>query len=245
MQTNINDVREEPDPPQPVAVYVGSSPQTAWMIRGELQHHGIRCAINGDQLADVLSIYGHSLRRVEILVDQTDANAAAHVISNLQLHDNPDERDRWGEHADWRCEHCDEVNGASFDQCWSCERIRTEDAEAVAPEQSNQQVIIDETSLATPATDESPYRPPSVESRVIELGPDHRPHAQRAYRAAITGMMFPIPMSFVALWFSVKSLTREGVNRKAVVAGLLAIPFALFSVAVVLVTATAIVNSFR
>lgn len=245
MQTTNNDATEKADSPQPVAVYVGSSPQTAWMIRSELQHHGIRCAINGDQLADVLSIYGHLLRRVEILVDQTDANAAADVISNLQLHGQPDEPDRWGEHADWRCEHCDEVNGASFDQCWSCERIRTKDAEAVAPEQSNQQVIIDETSLPTAPTDESPYRAPSVESRVIDLGPDHRPHAQRAYRAAIMGVLFPIPMSFVAVSFSFKSLTQEGVNRKAVLAGLLAIPFAVFSVAVILLTATAIVKSFR
>lgn len=231
-----------------MTVYVTSSVADAHLIQSELRHHGIRCAVHGDQLTDTLSIYGSAVAKVEVMVDRHEAAAARQIVAGLNLNPGKGGPDRWGyfDHPDWKCAGCEEINGATFDECWACQQPRTQESMPVLErEDAAEPVVEDAEGTASLGDTESPYRAPATQSRVVVRPEPDSELADRAFRAAVLGLVFPIPMSIVAVRLSLKSLTRTGVNRKAILAGLLAIPFSIFALGCLVMALVSLVRAFQ
>lgn len=214
---------------------VFASAQQAHFARGLLETHGIRATVTGDQLTDTLSIYGHAVAKVELLVDASQYELAAQLLNEALVKRAPHEFDRWGiaEVTHWRCSACEEINGPAFDECWDCGTPRPDAPEMVPPDFPDQPMP-DGTSQrpeAQPISD-SPYRAPETaitqaSQSGLSLG-DHDP-ADRAMRAAIISLLFPLPIAFVGFYYCVQSWGRTQKSGKSLAATLICMPLAIFA----------------
>lgn len=148
-----------------VAIAIHDSAAKAATDAAVLQAHGIRVSIVGDQLSDVLNYYGTAVRKVELLVLQSQSEAAVRVLAEVKLKNQHLDR------IDWVCSKCNEVNAATFDECWSCGKpwSGTEDQAVQTPYVSHKVNHAIDASPVIDAFDESnPYASPQVAEYAIQ-----------------------------------------------------------------------------
>lgn len=82
--------------------------------RNILAHHGVEVVLKNEYTAGVLGEVSPFDAWVEIwVVNDEDYERACAIIESSLSHENE---------PDWLCEHCNEVNDASFETCWKCQR---------------------------------------------------------------------------------------------------------------------------
>jgi Putative prokaryotic signal transducing protein len=83
------------------------------LLRGLLEHAGIRCITKNEALSGALGEIPFLECQPELwVVDDADrARAEAIVAAHYE---------RSPAHADWTCRHCGETNEGQFNACWRC-----------------------------------------------------------------------------------------------------------------------------
>lgn len=198
--------------------------QRAHMARGILETYGIQCSVTGDQLASTLSYYGMAVNRVELWVKEGDVNEALAILDEL----NPENDLELGDQQGWLCSGCEEVNEPAFDECWSCSLARAADVVRVPLEDRLPPPRFSPAVAATLPNDEidpeeSPYRVPLAHNEVSkeerEYVSEGRVDLQndlesRAWRAAVLGLVFPLPLTFYAAYLCWRCIGRNNQNGK-------------------------------
>lgn len=200
------------NPSQLVPVRVYGDSHQAHLAASLLQEHGIDSVVTGDEIGTTLSWYGSAVVKVDLMVQQGDAEAALKLLDDLEqdlrrsgntLADGPDQAD-----FDWICPNCDEKNPTSFAACWNCETPQPTDPVLVRAEQLRRNTIeatantvdIDKTD-----SERSPYDAPAVQQLKVRLTSDHD-LVTRATRAAVFSIFFP-PLGLYSLYLIYRCLT--------------------------------------
>lgn len=100
-----------------VCVHRLQDPIEANLIRGLLMNEDIPAELTGESLVGAYSGIP-KLCDVRVLVPEKHRGSAEAVIQRY-------ERARSTAGHEWHCDQCGEVNDASFEICWSCERARS------------------------------------------------------------------------------------------------------------------------
>ena len=177
--------------PKCIATYL--SPSHAHLAKAVLAADGIRSSVVGDQISTTLGWFGAAVTRVNLLVQEADTVAARHRLNEWEDESSRRKQDRWGieSRQGWRCNSCAEVNEPNFDECWSCTRIRPDDAEPV-PLPDDLEANVDPPDLITARVnpDPSPFRVPNIEN-LPSLPSADAELIDRTFRSAIFGLWFP------------------------------------------------------
>ena len=198
------------------------SAQEAHLARGYLESYGIRGTVTGDQISDTLNVYGTAVRKIELMVDAARSQEALAIVEEMQAAATAS--DRWDADAEmfWKCDQCEELSGPAFDECWSCGHSRPDHAERVwekgdpfARDGSRPSELLEE--------DNSPYRAP-MEQSVAPWSDNDRDLVNRAFRAAVLGLVFPIPMAPYGAWLCYRCFKNGQVNGRVWITLLLSIP---------------------
>jgi hypothetical protein len=221
----------------PVRIRTYISGSEAHLAKSVLQQHGLRCAITGDQISDTLSVYGNVVAKVELCVDAANAEEAAAILAEHEAGATADRRWDTTDGMLWRCPGCDELNGQSFDECWSCARARPEDAELVWEQGDPFSVDGTAPPPLPDVEDPSPYRVPQEQSAAVEVRPNND-HSQdlsrRAFRACLFAWFAPIPLAPYSLYLILRCFHEGRVNGRVWVALILSLPALAVSVFVVI-----------
>ncbi len=213
-----------------VCIQIYASPQEARLDASMLQSHGLTCTVTGDQVSSTLSWFGLAIAKIELWTLPADAEAACRLLEEYSATNRHQEDLPWEgkDNSEWVCVECGESNAKSFDECWSCGRIKPDDPEWRAGV-TDQQFIVRERSYEPVAADDaSPYRSPTSHTASIRLAPQHD-LVRRTMRSAILAIMFP-PLAFYSLYLF-RQCCREGTPPvrvwMALIIGILAFPLYL------------------
>ncbi|MEZ6126648.1 MAG: DUF2007 domain-containing protein [Planctomycetaceae bacterium] len=185
-----------------VLIRVYTLPQEAHMACSLLEAQGIRCVVTGEEVAGTLSYYGGALAKVELLVETEHAAQATELLDTAERL-RMRSAGAWDPDVElqWRCATCGEANARTFDECWSCGSDRPQHPELTLPESDSQEGAALHSSEVTQSShdhdDDSPYRTPSMDSRITRNVPPLEVE-RRAYRAAVLGVGLPVPLAFYA-----------------------------------------------
>lgn len=90
------------------------------LLRGLLEHAGIRCITKNEALSGALGEIPFLECQPELwVVDDTDRVRAEAIIAAHY--------ERAPVHADWACRRCGETNEGQFNACWRCGTADRED----------------------------------------------------------------------------------------------------------------------
>ena len=222
---------------RPIVVRTYSSGHHAHLCRSHLESEGVRCVVDGDQLTDTLAFYGNAVAKVNLLVDEQDLEQANALLDELEQAPQPTGFDRWGiaTNPDWKCGTCEEAAPASFQECWSCGAERPSDAETVLPDAPSTKTdgsgfTADESA----ETDLSPYRPPGAKVVAQTAEKQEATYSEKAFRAAVMGLVFPVPMAFVAMTLCWTALSNGDRNRRLFWALIFCVPMSIFTMIMLL-----------
>lgn len=237
----------------PVVLRIFTSGHHAQLVKNTLEANGIRTFVTGDQLADVLSIYGNATAKVELLVDASHFEEASQIIEEMP-NSHQAGFDRWGLPGEqhWQCPKCNEANGQAFEECWNCQSDCPEDAVLIAEEAPS--VKIDGTGhihqdMEPQST--SPYRAPVTESepavdqsQTEESGTGGKDIADRALRASIFGLVFPVPLAFYGCYLCIQAWGSSRKTGKLLVATVISLPAVLGGIILLLTGLQGIRSAF-
>lgn len=197
----------------------------AEIVRERLEAAGLKAFVQGGETATSLSYVGVALGGVRVQVPADQEEQARALLEE-------DERQQ-ATAGPWKCPRCNEPNGAGFDFCYSCSMPRgdapadywDEDADESDVDSEDERKPVKDTAFLRPKEevsefgneDGNPYRfvGQTVERHEIEpdvtyLKKNERNASQlvsRAYRWAIIGLFFPIPVFHIV---SLGLLTQAG-----------------------------------
>ncbi|PCJ25879.1 MAG: hypothetical protein COA96_06430 [SAR86 cluster bacterium] len=95
-------------------VYTSDNVTQAWHIRNVLEQHDIRSVIKNENLYSASGEIPFTECLPEVWVNELYFVRAGQIIREI-------ENSVESEAEDWTCNHCKEVNGASFALCWNCQ----------------------------------------------------------------------------------------------------------------------------
>ena len=182
-----------------ICLRVYSDPQEAHLAACFLRSYGIDCAVTGDEVARTLSWYGLAVKKVELLVFDSNEEAARVLLDEYNPLRAMRKDEQWGcrDELDWVCDKCDENNASTFDECWSCGSPAPKHPERCPGESELPHVAIGELSGAEHEDASSPYRSLVIHTSRIELLPQHE-LVRRVVRGTIISLVFP-PLAFYNL----------------------------------------------
>jgi hypothetical protein len=102
-------------------VYTSDTVAMAWHLRNVLEQHDIQAQVRNANLYSVAGELPINECLPEIWVGSLDVRRAEQIIKDLQL--GCDEAG-----PDWQCQTCSEANAATFEICWNCQAVHSENA---------------------------------------------------------------------------------------------------------------------
>jgi len=193
-----------------------SSPDQAQLARLFLLEHNIQCAVTGELISRSLSWYGMAVNKTELLVHAENAEEANDLLNENEAEYARQHTGQWGTKDDlgWVCPECDEKNGRTFDECWSCGQLIPADPERCDVDDAPQAVA----RICENATreDTSPYRAPKYQESHTELSPQDE-LVRRMIRTSIFSLFFP-PLAFYGLYLAVRIFEKGNPPRRVYLA---------------------------
>ncbi len=158
-----------------ICLRVYSDPQEAHLSACFLRSHGIDCAVTGDEVARTLSWYGLAVKKVQLLVLDSNVKLASVLLDQFNPLCATRKDEQWAcrDDLDWVCGECDEINADTFDECWSCGSPVPEHPARCPGESELPHVAIGELSGVKQEDALSPYRSPMIHTPRIALLPQH------------------------------------------------------------------------
>ena len=92
-----------------------------YQIKQLLDANAIPCYLKNEFISGAIGELSPLDSQPEIWLLDDEWELRAQTLINSHL----DQRESRQAQADWRCEHCNEVNDASFDVCWQCQAPRS------------------------------------------------------------------------------------------------------------------------
>ncbi len=172
---------------------------SALQAKDWLNQEGILAFVEGANTNSAFFV-GNALAGVKLLVASSDQDRARSALQRYHSETL--------DQATWYCGDCQEMNEPSFDVCWSCGQSR-QDVEASPPPNTRPpepQTPSDELTVADfPDRMQStnPYQPPLARTSANrnpekvtdpDLTQATEDIIQRAWRASIMGLIFPVPI---------------------------------------------------
>lgn len=167
------------------------SGQEAHLAKNLLASAGIPACVADETTATWLAYVGTALGGAKLQVAKRDAESARAALRESESH----EPEAPG--ADWNCSRCGADVDADFEICWSCELPREESSCDKLPDRNMNPAKF----AAASARDQE-----AEEDFEVETAADA--DAQRAWRAALLGLVFP-PLFLYALYLTLRTMNRE------------------------------------
>ncbi|KPW02233.1 MULTISPECIES: DUF2007 domain-containing protein [Pseudoalteromonas] len=121
MQNNNLNQPAKQDPFAWVKVFQAENGLEANIIKGLLKSKGIESQLQGELLQGALGEIPFEQTGVDILVYALKERQAQEILLNYrQLKQSA---------PDWVCPKCHELNGATFEICWSCGTVKNDKSE--------------------------------------------------------------------------------------------------------------------
>jgi len=170
-----------------------------------LKESGVTATVVGDQLATSLSWLG--TQATEVMVHAKDVDRACEILAEAKFETEKPTYDRWSTDVPngWCCPSCEEVNELHFEVCWSCLKVRPDDAKLAPLDPPS--TPTSSGSAPPDSQDDSPYRPPqskTVAQAAAPADPELERLRQRAWNAMVFGLTIP-PLFFYGLALYVES----------------------------------------
>ncbi|AXV64360.1 MULTISPECIES: DUF2007 domain-containing protein [Pseudoalteromonas] len=104
-----------------VRIYQAANGLEANIIKGLLHTAGIQCQLQGELLQGAMGEIPFEQTGVDILVYALKERHAQEILVNY--------RQVKQSAPDWVCPSCSELNGPTFEICWSCRTVKNDESE--------------------------------------------------------------------------------------------------------------------
>ncbi|UJX24985.1 DUF2007 domain-containing protein [Pseudoalteromonas sp. CF6-2] len=104
-----------------VGIFRAENALQANIIKGLLESAGIQCELQGEMLQGALGEIPFEQTGVEVLVYAIKERQAREILINYQQVKQSA--------PDWVCPTCSELNGSTFEICWSCGTVKNDESE--------------------------------------------------------------------------------------------------------------------
>ncbi|WP_404341144.1 putative signal transducing protein [Pseudoalteromonas mariniglutinosa] len=104
-----------------VNIYDAANAMEANIIKGLLMNAGIQCDLQGEILQGALGEIPFDQGAVAVRVYAIKERQAREILVNYQQVQQST--------PDWVCPKCRELNGSTFEFCWSCRTVKNDESE--------------------------------------------------------------------------------------------------------------------